>query len=195
MNSIPGRFRKWVLKTFRPIIGMLGRITTSSGGSISDSQVDTLYQMTQVGDVILSRVDGEILNWFIPGFYSHAAIVCEDGRLVEAVGKGVREVFLSKFLSNKDHIGVYRSNQGKNRIQAGMHSRDYLGRSYDYGFQIGDEDFYCSELVWQAYRDTHPDMEFCKRDIFGVKTILPDDFTCVEYWDNVQSIIGNQGRV
>lgn len=159
--------------------------------------MDFIKETAQPGDVLLSRINGELTNYFIPGFYGHAAIVCAKGKIVESIGKGVRETSIGTFLSDKDYIGIFRGNFGEplSREKAGIRSRSYVGRSYDYGFKIGKEEFYCSELVWQAYKDTHPDMVFCKREIFGVKTVLPDDFTCVRYWDNIQSIIGTESRV
>lgn len=187
------RFRKWVLDTFAPVIRNLDFLDREREGTLTAHQIMRIAELVKPGDVLLSRTLGELTNYFIPGFYSHAAIMVQNQQIVEAVGDGVRQIPLGKFLMDKDFVGVFRYRFGApaRNVWAARVAETYVGHAkYDFEFEIGDDEFYCSELVWHAYKETYPNLKFTKREVFGVKTVLPDDFTCVRYWDNTISCIG-----
>lgn len=96
--------------------------------------------------------------------FSHVAIaVRSEGAdsVLEATGKyGVRMVSLAEFLAGsariKDAPGVVvmrlRDTTGRAAAAVGK-ARHYLGLPYDYSYLPDNGKFYCSELVWESYRD------------------------------------------
>jgi uncharacterized protein YycO len=182
--------RKWILKAFNPVVRNLGGLSPSRQGTLTANQKTRIEEVCQPGDVILTRSKWEFTNCVIPGFYSHAALVFDHNGVIEAVGKGVRKTSWHYFLHSKDFIGVFRYRFPGNPDAVAERANIFIGKKYDNYFEIGNDSFYCSEMAWQAYADVHKNFKFIKREIFGVKTVLPDDFTCVRYWDNIISCIG-----
>jgi len=182
-----------VLRTFEPVIRKLGKLSPKFEGSLSANQMIAIQRKLQPGDILNSRAEGEFTNLVIPGFFKHSALYLGDMKLMEAVGDGVQYSSLPDFLSNKDIIGVYRPAWiGAEPLKACEAIKKYLGKKYDYLFKLGTKEFYCSELIYQAYRDSHPSMAFKRRTIFDIETVLPDDFMCVRFWDNIIVAIGKR---
>lgn len=125
----------------------------------------------QSGDIVFRRgrdaVSGMVLalDGRLP--YSHVGIVdVEEGRVwvihaspaegSETEGKVKREAI--EIFSDQERaalIGVYRMPRltAKEARQVVSAARGYLGRPFDAGFDLGeDQRIYCSELVWLAYR-------------------------------------------
>lgn len=144
--------------------------------------IEKLCKMIQPGDVLLSYESGRWTSLFIKGEFTHAAIVNEEGCVVEAVGDdfrdgvncgGVRKVSLRSWLWKKYHVAVFRH---KNPNMAKFAARDsnlYLGRKYDYGFSFYGENLYCSELVYVCFKPYDiAFMDFVPKN----KEILPIDY-------------------
>lgn len=96
--------------------------------------------------------------------FSHVAIAVRFARgdsVLEATSKyGVRMVSLAEFLAGsariKDAPGVVvmRLRDTTGRAAAAVRkARHYLGQPYDYSYLPDNGKFYCSELVWESYRD------------------------------------------
>ena len=117
---------------------------------------DLLFQVGEGGmtDAIEAATDGT---------FSHVGILDDSpfGGVWEAVpGAGVRHVSLRQFLresaldgGGRPMVSVYRVpsfswQDVKKRVQA------LDGRPYDMAFLPGTEEIYCSELVYECYRDS-----------------------------------------
>ena len=115
------------------------------------------------GDVIFQSLPHGPVVWAIEGVtrspYSHCGIVGrEDGQWVvyEAIGK-VRITPLQAYLERGRGGGfaAYRlKDEFAGHIPATLECcRTYLGRPYDIRYRLDDEKIYCSELIYQAFRD------------------------------------------
>jgi len=90
---------------------------------------------------------------------SHAALYTGDGFVVEAVGEGVQRISLSQALEDDCLAIVYRR-EGLTDVQAKMvilFANRQVGSPYDYAGVAritgnGNEKFFCSELVGEAFR-------------------------------------------
>lgn len=88
---------------------------------------------------------------------SHVAVLDkEKSRVIEAVGKGVRFVTLSKFIKKSHRLLLIRPMwwSPKKGARAVKRSISKVGRSYDFMGTIGGgnpEEFYCSELAVMVY--------------------------------------------
>lgn len=114
------------------------------------------------GDLIYIKIPtsfGRAIEEVTHSPVSHVGIVArhESGALtvVHALGK-VQEEPLDRFLHrSKGFWAVQRyafeSPAALARFVAS--ARSFLGRKYDYFFVIDNEDIYCSELVYRAFRD------------------------------------------
>ena len=90
------------------------------------------------GDVILRRYNGSILGWFIPGRFSHSAIYVGDNLIIHALGDGVQKQDIIDFL-RCDGYAVLRCNKPDAEEiakKACEIANSYLGRSYDYDFDV-----------------------------------------------------------
>lgn len=95
--------------------------------------------------------------------FSHMAMVVSDSgelKVIEANTNGVRMVALDSFIYR------YKSKLGKPKIAVGRWHQDYwywipraveyaklkLGLPYDYTFVPNDDAYYCSELIYEAFK-------------------------------------------
>jgi uncharacterized protein YycO len=123
------------------------------------------------GDVLLSRECWHFTNYFIPGFWGHAALCCGD-YIVEAVGSGVRAVERAEWILKKDYVLVLRPTFTIDGLLVSLRAESQLLKPYDYEFSSGVDAWYCSELVWYCLGSPVFEM----RETFGVQTVTPQDF-------------------
>ncbi|HKZ81246.1 MAG TPA: YiiX/YebB-like N1pC/P60 family cysteine hydrolase [Pyrinomonadaceae bacterium] len=150
---------------------------------ISGDNPTSYGKLLRDGDLVFGS---HVFNWMSWGRYIHVAIVVDaaNGRLVEATADGpsdrpgVREVDWKRYSSRYGHIGIVRvrgaSTDQISRVIRWVDERK--GRPYRWPIVMGldnnDESrFYCSQLVWRAYKQTmNIDLDSDKGAI-----IFPDD--------------------
>jgi uncharacterized protein YycO len=119
---------------------------------ISEKFVNDLKAKIQDGDILLSREEWRLTNPFVPGFFGHSAMY-RDGRVIEAVGEGVRSECYYRWMYSKDHVAALRPPLSQAvRYIASTIARDQIGAPYDYQFEDDPKAFFCSELTRYAYR-------------------------------------------
>ena len=86
-------FRQDFLRFVYPAIKVVGKLHWPyTHKQITADLVEETLKVLKVGDVLCSTAYGEISNWVISGTHKHASVYVGDGRVVEAVGVGVREI-------------------------------------------------------------------------------------------------------
>jgi hypothetical protein len=112
--------------------------------------------LMQPGMVILSHKKFELTNWFIRGYWTHAAIFIGDNNIIEAVSKGVVIKDLETFVNTVDDFIILKPKFCDPDVM--KEAVDFLkatvGRPYNFTFRSREESFYCSELVYRAYSQT-----------------------------------------
>ncbi len=184
------RFRSNILRAVLPITRIAGRV--SDPFKSRDVQWADVYRFSQYarpGMVLLSRIEGEMSNLFIPGHYTHAAIIGLDGLVVEATAIGVAPTTLEQFMLTKDDVALlsFGLRLCQDEIDVANKAAGWawaaIGSPYDYMFNgdNGDKAFFCSELVYKAYKEAELEqgksdwtMRRCKT--LGVDTVTADDF-------------------
>lgn len=157
----------------------------------------TYSNLAQIGDVLSTRTDGELSNIFIPGFFGHVAIVVSPRTVVQATTAGVVETDLAEFFFiNKDYIVASRPTFAtiEQRHQAAEYALRQVGKPYNFSMGLSDvllgalktnrpdfshsniKRFYCSELVYSAYKAAVVENPFILREVMGEETIIPSDF-------------------
>ncbi len=115
----------------------------------------------KTGDVIFQTLTGELSEVIVEvtsSPISHCGLVIKNANgslsVIEAVGP-VRIVPLKKFIAkgiDKKYAVVRLKDDGFNQFPAVVkEAKKFLGRPYDFQFQLDDEYMYCSELVYKAY--------------------------------------------
>jgi uncharacterized protein YycO len=141
--------------------------------------IDQMASVIKMGDVIVTFSRGELTNYFIDGEYKHAAIYVGNGNIIQAIGKGVEIESFEDFCASKDRLAILRPlfcDSATSKIAA-MAAVSQIGHPYDYYFEIGDDSFYCAELIEWAYNfATRGLSTFVRKDVLGVSTVLPSDF-------------------
>jgi hypothetical protein len=121
------------------------------------------------GDIVFQSLSHSPLTDMIEGItnssYSHCGIVEEargGWKVIEAIGP-VRETSLEEWIhqGRNGQFAAYRLKPSYaddiNKFVSAAH--DYLGRPYDFRYEMDDSKIYCSELVFKAFRkSTHQDL-------------------------------------
>ncbi|MCB0696593.1 MAG: hypothetical protein KDC07_04470 [Chitinophagaceae bacterium] len=134
---------------------------------------NTVYNI-QAGDILFQDLDCgapcdaiEKVTEGVNGHdFSHCGIVAEvDGQLkvVEAYGK-VQAVSIDSFLArSKDGEGHPKVLIGRLKgdkklaLKSAELSEKYIGKAYDNAFTMGDDSYYCSELVYECFKEANGD--------------------------------------
>ena len=148
---------------------------------IKSKDIKKISEIIKPGDIILRKYNNYLDGLFIPGKYSHAAICIGFDEIVHSTKRGVNVEDVMTFC-RCDAICILRpkniTEESKNNAISYVKSK--IGKEYDFFFNAENEEtFYCSELIYWAYKDI---INFEIRNIkkmFGLlkaETILPTDF-------------------
>ena len=117
--------------------------------------------LLRVGDIIAVSgvVMGGLMDVFVPGHFSHVAMYIGNGKMIEAWKDGVRIISVTEVLKANDAAIVRVSTSDSIRQAAVNWAKTKVGYPYDYiwltyvgGKQVYGNSYYCSELVWAAYK-------------------------------------------
>jgi len=123
----------------------------------------------QEGDIFFQDLDcgppcdaiEAVTQGYMGSNLSHCAIITEVGanlkttKLAEAIGETVTETTLEEFLnrSNKVLVGRLKKDHAELIPIALKHIEDnLLGKPYDYIFDITDDTYYCSEIIYEGLK-------------------------------------------
>ena len=130
------------------------------------------YYKPQIGDLLFQDLDcGELcvaIETVTKGIdgakFSHVAIVSriekEQAYILEAIGDQVKETELNRFLlRSKDKnqrakvfVGRLKQEFIRDIFLAIQWGRKQIGKNYDDIFILGDNKYYCSELVYEMFK-------------------------------------------
>jgi len=116
---------------------------------IKGREVRSVLESVEAGDVLLRQWRGYLNTIFTPGQWSHAGLYVGESKVIHALGKGVVEEDILDFCRT-DSIAVMRPIDG-GAESAIEKARELIGSEYDYQFESGDQQYYCSELCDACY--------------------------------------------
>jgi uncharacterized protein YycO len=128
------------------------------------------------GDILGERINWNMTNPFIRGFWKHVGIVCRiEGKwwVVESVGNpGVRKVPLPEWILSKDYVIHLRPKISiEQRREAATEAVSVIGSLYDFLFEDGVKEFYCSELIRFVYRKSLKFKTKSKKEILPIEIV------------------------
>ena len=190
------KLRRKVLKAAFPLMAWWGDLHFPfSRKALKAKDYWTIKSLAMEGCVLLSYTKGEFTNLTIPGELKHTGILTSRG-VVEAKGHGVLLTDLIDFVIKADRIVILSPNLGMGEMRAAAkYALTLVGKPYDFMFEIPDRNseetnpsFYCSEIPHWCYLKVSNEYKFKLREIWGVKTIQPDDYLNAdkhfdEIWD------------
>ena len=141
---------------FYPILFISNKINWRFGRPFrcEGMDVETIRHLLQPGMVILSHKEFEFTNLFIRGYWKHSALIMDDDMLIEATGKGVWLKRIEEFITEVDDYVILRPTFCDTVLmeETCRYVRRVVGYPYNYTFLHGMKAFYCSELIYWAYR-------------------------------------------
>ena len=89
--------------------------------------------------------------------YSHCAMIIQEGdsfKVIEAIGEGVVVTSLQDFVRRSSKIQVARFKQADNAFlqRAIRYAISLKGKPYDDVFLLNNDRYYCSELLYEAFK-------------------------------------------
>lgn len=145
---------------------------------LSYDDVVCLKGLLRVGDIILTRTDGELTTLTIPGYWKHAIVYIGQDKVVEGVAPFVRENWLANVVMKTDYISVMRMKDSSDQECYTLveYALSCVGKKYDFGLKIWDEEEeYCSEIVYHGVNKAKRCEWVELRYRMGFPSLTPDD--------------------
>lgn len=180
-------------------------LTLSCGNRPSEHNLPGTYNIKE-GDILLQDLDcGDACDAIekvtdgVNGMdFSHCGMVAkEKGELVvvEAYDK-VQAVSIDVFLSrSKDEngkpkvvIGRFKGGDRTLAKRSAELAKNYIGKAYDKEFKLGDDAYYCSELVYECFRRSNKNKAFFKLNAMTFKDPETNEF--MPYWVSYYEELG-----
>lgn len=161
----------WLVYPFSFLISKIGKPEPLC----DEKDLEKIMELAEPGDVLLSRENFRLSNWFIRGYYGHGAQFGYNRKVIESVPNKVRVQNVHQWVYTKDDVCLLSPNfpiEFKN-----MNSK-YKNRKYDFRFFFMSSKLYCMELVYRYQQDIALGKLPYKprRMFFGfVEYLTPDD--------------------
>ncbi len=168
-----------------PITRVINRINWRFGRPYQcrAEHVKPLKGTLKPGMVVLTHRNYECSSLFIPGYWTHAAMVLSPGLIIDATRKGVRKNPLDTFFSSVDDFIVLKPGFCRFDVmkKASYKVLKQVGFPFSYDFRNSGNAFYCSGLICSAYAQTLLEKNTCVipnffRDFMDGNIIKPEDF-------------------
>ena len=141
-----------------PVSRFINRVNWRFGRPFCCTGEDTKMVKNHLhpGMVILTHKKYEFSTMFIPGYWTHSALVVAPGRIIEATGHGVCMNTMGSFFSTIDDFVVLRPRFccQETMKKAGEQAVTLVGSPFSFDFRNTGEMFYCSGLVCWVYAQT-----------------------------------------
>lgn len=168
-----------------PVSKFINRINWRFGRpyNCTTKVIELLKTQLQPGMVILTHKNYECSSLFIPGYWTHAAMVVSSNFIIDATRKGVCINRIESFLSKVDDFIILKP--GFCCIQlmkkASDNAVNLAGLPFSFEFRNSGNAFYCSGLICSAYVQSLHEMNTCVipnflRDFIEGYIIKPEDF-------------------
>ena len=146
-----------------PLTRLVNRINWrfGRGYECNFKQIEPYIEYLQPGTVILTHRKYEFSTLFIPGYWTHSAVVALPGWIVEATGKGVCLNSMEAFFSTIDDFIVLKPSFCLEEIMkiTGEKALQLVGYPFSFDFRNTNGMFYCSGLICWIYLQTLMDRE------------------------------------
>ncbi len=111
-----------------------------------------IRELIRPGDVFVTRKDSAVTNYFLPGYWPHAALYIGDDQVIESLKDGVRQRTLDSPFGN-DALTVIRPTLDESLIGSVIdRARLHIGKPYDFDFDFTRSDrIVCTEVVYRSY--------------------------------------------
>ena len=146
---------------------------------LPDEIMGQLREILEPGDVLVTRKECAVTNYFLPGFWPHAAMYVGDEQVVESLKDGVRVRNMDSPFGN-DCIAVIRPKLSIDEIfVAVQRAHSHVGKEYDFDFDFTRADrMVCSEVVYRSYEGLG-ELQFQLRKRAGRQTLSAQDLLLI----------------
>lgn len=191
------------MNRYIPGIIFIAIISSSCGNEPGNRAITRQYNL-QPGDILFQDLDCgpacdaiESVTEGVNGRdFSHCGIVAEiNGELqvVEAYGN-VQAVPVDSFLARskdadgKPQVVIGRTGDKALAQQSAEYSKNYIGKAYDNTFAMGDDAYYCSELVYECYKQANGGEAYFPLNTMTFK--VPGTDTFMPFWTEYYHKLG-----
>ena len=156
--------------------------------------------MIQEGDILFQDLDCGPLCDAIEAVtvgakgnkYSHCALAIRKNdslKVIEAIGSAVQITSMSDFLKRSNKVLAARLKTGDKELisRAVKYLKSLLGKPYDDVFLLNNDQYYCSELLYEAFKAANYGKEFFELEPMTFKDPKTGDFypVWVDYYHNL----------
>lgn len=143
---------KFALKNIIPYIRFTTYYTKLKG-----KVYHCLYNELQPGDVILTVDKKKLTSLLIPGAFSHAAMCIsldKNWEISEMTHDDYTKSTFFDICKESDRVVILRPQLSREEISDAIENcKKFENAKYDSDFKLGIETLYCSELIYQSFKN------------------------------------------
>lgn len=163
-------FQQWGSRAVSSLTTMPGHVPR-----LPDEIAKELHAMIRPGDVFVTRKEGAVTNYFLPGYWPHAALYAGSDSVIESLKDGVRVRPLDSPFGN-DAVTLIRPKLDEDLIREGLRrAQSHVGKPYDFDFDFTRSDrLVCTEVVYRSFSGIGG-IEFQLKRRAGRQTLSAED--------------------
>ena len=111
-----------------------------------------ILDLIQPGDVFITRKENALTNYFLPGYWPHAAFYVGGQQVIESLKDGVRKRSMESPWGN-DAVVIIRPKVSQQAIENAIErAHGHVGKPYDFDFDFTRADrMVCTEVVYRSF--------------------------------------------
>ena len=120
--------------------------------ALPSAVADQMRETIRKGDVLVTRKENALTNYFLPGFWPHAAFSIGQERVIESLKDGVKNRSLDSVFQNDGMIILRPKLSAAEVDKAVEKAQTHVGKPYDFDFDFTRSDrMVCTEVVYRSF--------------------------------------------
>lgn len=196
IKNFPQRYPFWK-KVLANLLFLFGAtIICNRSNLLTEQDLKKAKSVLKKGDVILVGGLKRLSSLAIRGQVTHAILYTGWNCAIHSIADGVVTIHLHDLLCEYDTMVVLRHKKAnRSKIKKAIsYAFDKIGKPYNFEFNLKKDRFYCTELVYHAFKSAGLEIEIKnKNKIIRPVDLIGKDFKLIFKSHNLK--INNNGKI
>ena len=165
IRNFPKNYPFWKKILANIAFFVFGTIIHNRKNLLNKKDIRRAKKLLKPGDIILVGGLRRLSSLVIKGPVTHSMIYLGNNRIIHAIADGVETDHLYEIFCEYDTMIILRSVENqlnpksyRKKIKKILaYAKSQIGKPYDFEFKLSKKEFYCTELIYFAFKKGHLD--------------------------------------